>query len=245
MWAEKAVVQVPIADLRSDRSLPPRGRSDDKQQTQLLYGELVEVLATRGRWAEINALEQPEFTTHQKWEGYPGWVLRKTLGPADKRPASYPEALKPARTSGLMRTDILETARRFLGTPYAWGGLSMQDKKARLSGIDCSGLVHLVYRVYGVVVPRDSMDQYLKAAKIKRKELKPADLIFSAKAQNPDKITHVAFYIGRDQILEAPQTGMVVRELSFKEKYGAELNQVESGQTVGDRVIYFGRLLAD
>ncbi len=244
---EKAVVIVPIADLRSDRSLPPRGRSDDKQQTQLLQGEIVEVVASKRGWVQVHALEQPEFTTHQKWEGYPGWVQRKALSFKDleKRHPSYPEELRLSRTSGLLRTDLMETAKRFLGTPYVWGGLSLFNKKARLSGLDCSGLVHLTYRAQGLVVPRDSMDQYLKATKLKRVELKPGDLIFSAKADKPDKVTHVVLYAGNAQILEAPQTGMVVREVSFKEKYGVEFSKTESGQTLGDRVVYFGRLLAD
>lgn len=85
----------------------------------------------------------------------------------------------------------------------------------------------------------------MKAEKIKRAELKPADLIFSSKIDNPKKITHVALYAGNDQIIEAPQAGMVVRQVSFKEKYGKDFSQVESGDTVGERVIYFGRFLKD
>ena len=83
----------------------------------------------------------------------------------------------------------------------------------------------------------------MKARPIKRAELKPADLIFSAKAENPKKITHVALFAGDGLIIEAPQTGMVVRKITFKEKYGKALDEVESGDRVGDRVIYFGSYL--
>jgi cell wall-associated NlpC family hydrolase len=246
--AEKAVVVVPVADLRSDQSLPEPGKSDDKQQTQLLSGEMVEVVKSSGDWVYINAIEQPEFTTHQKWEGYPGWVKRDALKFGEPRTPqqNYPDSLRPTVTRH-GRDGILITASQLIGTPYVWGGLSLIDKtdKIPLSGIDCSGLVHLAYRVFGKVVPRDSMDQFLKADKIKRAELKPADLIFSAKAENPEKITHVALYAGDGQLIEAPQTGMVVRKISFKEKFGADLASVESGQKVGDRYIYFGRFLHD
>src|SRR6266850_3104089 len=76
---QKAVVVVPVADLRSDQSMPEPGKSDDKQQTQLLFGETVEVVKSSGQWVYVNAIEQPEFTTHQRWEGYPGWVLKSAL----------------------------------------------------------------------------------------------------------------------------------------------------------------------
>ena len=44
-------------------------------------------------------------------------------------------------------------------------------------------------------------------------------------------------------VIEAPQTGMVVRRLLFELKFGAKIESVENGQRVGDRVLYFGRLL--
>jgi hypothetical protein len=44
-------------------------------------------------------------------------------------------------------------------------------------------------------------------------------------------------------IIEAPQAGMDVRIISFKEKYGKDLNEVESGDRVGERVVYFGSYL--
>jgi len=163
---------------------------------------------------------------------------------------------------------ILETADLLVGIPYLWGGLTPGNPPSSAAvtpaeagvqknglgsgfrrnddikyGIDCSGLVHLSYRVNGLTIPRDAHEQWMTARPIKRAELKPADLIFSAKADNPKKITHVALYAGDGMIIEAPQAGMVVRTISFKEKYGMALQEVESGDRVGNRVIYFGSFL--
>ena len=45
--------------------------------------------------------------------------------------------------------DFVATARRFLGTPYLWGGRSS-------AGLDCSGLVQLALAAAGHSCPRDS-----------------------------------------------------------------------------------------
>lgn len=46
-------------------------------------------------------------------------------------------------------TDFVSVARRFLGTPYLWGGASGL-------GLDCSGLIHLAMAMCGRSAPRDS-----------------------------------------------------------------------------------------
>ncbi len=218
----KAIVRVPVADLRSDRTRPPAGQSDDKQQTQLLSGEIVEILKTQGDWVYVSAIEQPEYSTHQKWEGYPGWVLKSAVTTA-----------LPPKPKSTDAKDPLLFAETLIGTTYYWGGLSAK-------GIDCSGLTHLAYRMSHQVIPRDSHEQWMRARPIRPKELQPGDLIFSAKADNPLKVSHVTMYAGDGMIVEAPQTGMVVRKISFVEKYGKRLWRMHYGIVVNDRVIYFG-----
>lgn len=48
---------------------------------------------------------------------------------------------------------LLRTAQRFLGVPYQWGGVTPK-------GADCSGFVQTAFRLHGVVLPRDSGDQF-------------------------------------------------------------------------------------
>ena len=94
-------VGVPVLDVRST---PARARGtsahDPAEETQLLYGELVQIEEARGGWARIEALEQPEWTHHKRWEGYPGWV--ETEGLVDDDPQWLPDLIV-VRREGVVR----------------------------------------------------------------------------------------------------------------------------------------------
>ncbi len=75
-----AVVAAPIVDLRAQPGPPAQSLAHDaNQETQALYGERVLIQRIEDDWALIEASEQPEYTHHQKWEGYPGWVHTSDL----------------------------------------------------------------------------------------------------------------------------------------------------------------------
>ncbi len=57
-----------------------------------------------------------------------------------------------AHVAPLPETDLIGTARRFLGAPYVWGGRTPD-------GVDCSGLVQAALSFCGVAAPRDSDQQ--------------------------------------------------------------------------------------
>lgn len=78
------VVRVPVADLRAQpHTLARPDTHDALEETQLLYGEVVRVRRIERGWADVEAPEQSEFTHHQRWEGYPGWVEVSALRPVD------------------------------------------------------------------------------------------------------------------------------------------------------------------
>jgi hypothetical protein len=96
------------------------------------------------------------------------------------------------RTEALCGDDPLSLARTFVGSPYEWGGLSAR-------GIDCSGLVHLAYRLAGVVVPRDSWQQEEAAEMVAVGAERPGDLV----TYGDGRADHVAFWLGDGRILHA------------------------------------------
>ncbi|MGV9981306.1 C40 family peptidase [Micromonospora wenchangensis] len=70
--------------------------------------------------------------------------------------------------------DVLAVATRLRDVAYVWGGLSGH-------GIDCSGLVHLVWRRLGVTLPRDADDQAAATTPVPAGEERPGDLYFFAR----------------------------------------------------------------
>jgi len=90
--------------------------------------------------------------------------------------------------------DIIRLARRFLGIPYLWGGLTPK-------GFDCSGFTQTVFGLNGYQLPRDAYQQFRCGQKIRsRKELAPADLLFF-KGSGAKRISHVAIHLAREQFI--------------------------------------------
>jgi cell wall-associated NlpC family hydrolase len=167
----------------------PTGTARDDRVTEVLAGE--PVLVTGARAEGRVAVKVPWQPSTLVDGGYPGWVAEADLGgqgEASPTPTVDPSVL--ARDSD----DPVDLARHLLGTPYVWGGLSPR-------GIDCSGLVHLVHRTLGRVVPRDARDQAGALPSVPLDAVRRGDLYFFARPERPAH--HVGFVVEPGVMLHA------------------------------------------
>ena len=105
-----------------------------------------------------------------------------------------PSAILPAGTN-FSKENVLNVARFFLNTPYLWGGRNAL-------GMDCSGFTQMMYRIFGIQLPRDASEQ-VKIGKTVDflTEAQAGDLAFF---ENKDhKIIHVGMLMDNQSIMHA------------------------------------------
>ena len=95
---------------------------------------------------------------------------------------------------------LVEFSQRYLGIPYFWGGKTPK-------GLDCSGFVQLVFKLFGMPLRRDAWMQHEDARPAGKDPMRarPAELLFFA--ESGERITHVAIAMGEGLFIHA--RGMV------------------------------------
>ncbi|MFT5385821.1 MAG: hypothetical protein ACI81W_003230, partial [Saprospiraceae bacterium] len=214
--------------------VPVRRSASDKSEmtSQILFGEMVEILETKGTWARIRCA----------WDNYIGWIDSKQMKAitADEyhlyrlNYSCCVELMQPAVGNGyylpitiganLPNFDglrfslngssfqfsgqaitpseiepsaelLLKMARRYLFSPYVWGGRSP-------FGVDCSGFTQVVYKLIGIPIPRDSSEQVDEGVLVDFiEQAQEGDLAFFENRKG--KITHVGIIMADNQIIHA------------------------------------------
>ncbi|QJC53485.1 C40 family peptidase [Paenibacillus albicereus] len=153
-------------------------------------------VAERGEWVEVSLPHGG------------GGLLRRSdirlIGP-EKGAAGSGEGRHAGRI-------IVEQAKRYLGLPYLWGGISS-------FGYDCSGLAYAMHRAAGFAIPRDASDQARNGLPVDREELTPGDLLFFAYEEGLGRVHHVGIYAGGGRMIHSPRTGRCVELVKFDESY--------------------------
>ena len=110
--------------------------------------------------------------------------------------------------------EVISFALQFVGNRYRYGGTSLTK------GTDCSGFTYSVYRNFGYDMKRTAYQQLCDTKSVKKKNLKPGDLIFYGRSKS--SCSHVALYIGNKKVVHASteSTGIVVSDYDYRKAVG-------------------------
>ena len=93
----------------------------------------------------------------------------------------------------------IRVACQQVGDPYVWGATGPNS-------FDCSGLMYWAFKKVGITLPRSSTAQSKVGRPVAKGDLQPGDMVFFY-----TPVHHVGFYAGNGKVLNAVQTGDVVR----------------------------------
>lgn len=116
------------------------------------------------------------------------------------------------QTSDKQIEQLITEARKWLGTPYVYGGNSR-------SGTDCSGMImELFQKVYNIKLPRSAAMQQNYSSEISRNDLSAGDLVFFCTGKSKSRVNHVGLYIGKGKMIHASSSRGVM-ESGIEERY--------------------------
>ncbi len=112
-------------------------------------------------------------------------------------------------------SDIVATAKQYLGVRYVYGGASP-------SGFDCSGFTMYIYKQYGYSLPHTATGQWQSGLGTRIwgiSALQPGDLVFfNDPARNAGKAcSHAGIYIGNGQFIHSSSSssgGVIISDLT-------------------------------
>lgn len=178
-----------VGDLVNVRTAPS---TSSEVISQTSYGVMLDVYGLEGNWYKIGV-----------GNGQTAYISSDYV-------SIRPEDIA-ARGSFEAGNRVVAYAKKFLGTPYVYGGSTP-------SGFDCSGFTSYVYKQLGYNINRTANDQLANGIAVSRSELKPGDLVMFKRAGN-STVHHVGIYVGDGMMIHSPQTGDVVKLTSINTGY--------------------------
>ncbi len=154
-----------------------------------------------------------------------GYVHSVSLNLQPNPPEIELRALRDTVSSTDLRAALgrlaAETAKRFVGTPYLWGGTTP-------FGLDCSGLAQIAYKLTGVQLLRDAHLQLGDKRFVRVEEgqsletalLEDGDLVFFSRRDDKQP-THIGLALGEGRFVHARGGRGVRMDDCDSEEYGA------------------------
>ena len=226
--------------------VPIRAEAKDQSEivSQLLLGDLVEILNIEENWTKVRCL----------FDDYLGWIdtkqitvltsdlyeqiqsanklhtkthftevsleNTKTFAPFGstfyKFHSSFERYSLKSEIESTKINTVQSAALSFLNAPYLWGGKTIY-------GIDCSGFTQVVFKVFGITLKRDAAQQVNQGESIDFESLRENDLAFFSNSKG--HVIHVGIILNNSKIIHA--SGKIrIDELNSKGIYNTETSKL-------------------
>ncbi|MCH6269413.1 MULTISPECIES: C40 family peptidase [Neobacillus] len=121
-----------------------------------------------------------------------------------QQPAPATEAAqKPVTSSASAVQGVIEEAKKYLGSPYKWGGNTP-------AGFDCSGFTVYVFNKVGISLPRTAATQWDATTPVASPSI--GDLVFFQTYKLGP--SHVGIYLGNNKFISAASTGVTISDMT-------------------------------
>lgn len=132
---------------------------------------------------------------------------------AVKNSGRQPQTVHVIPSTDKQLNQLIKEARKWIGTPYAYGG------HTRGKGTDCSGMImELFLDVYNLKLPRSSAMQREFSRHVRFEDMMPGDLVFFTTSKNSGRVNHVGLYVGDNRMIHASSSRGVM-ESGLGERY--------------------------
>jgi cell wall-associated NlpC family hydrolase len=202
----------PVASQPTENKTAPVASQPTENQTAPVASQPTEnkTAPVASQPAEEQAAPVASQPTENKTAPVASQPVEKEIAPVTSQPAvqpaaptASPAAEKPAAIAASNVQAIIAEAKKYMGTPYRWGGNTP-------SGFDCSGFVKYVFDKFGVSLPRTTSEQWGATTPVNSPSI--GDLVFFETYQPGP--SHVGIYLGNNQFISATDSGVKISNMT-------------------------------